>query len=554
VAEAAPAAPKSAFDMMVQYLRDFKVLKDNPREYWAIQIINFLDSTAYFSFLLIGAVFFTTNLGLGDVSAGYVVTAMTVCVTLSLLISGAITDSLGIKKSLIVAIGIQTVSRIGVTVFGLWEGVPEWLTVTLPLPSGDPGFWASLYHFDFAMTAVPGRVWLAALFFILSAPGLAMTITVFQSANRRFSTKRSRSASFSLWYLIMNLGGVFAGIVVIDGVRTWKSIKLFGYTLLEWDWQPDNSWIYAIGAVCGVLSLVTATLLLRREDLTFDARETDESEALAQKEEEAKEPEKKLGAMQILKTVMRQDAFWRLMVLMVAVLGVRAVFAYMYLLMPKYWIRVIGEDVAMGTLQAVNPICIVVGIVLTIPIVGRFNVFKMLVFGAIISSLSLLALMLPWGWFVAEPTLLQSLPGWLEFARPTLEFLLVGGMGDGYFRMSVLMLIVLSVGEILWSPKLSEYCAAIAPKGMEGTYLGMSMLPWFVAKTTVGLLSGHMLLKWCPEGVGERIASGELSFWETPEAMWFVLFIWAIAGPLVAWLFRGWLTRGADLDPTTKTA
>ncbi len=540
MAEAAPAAPKSAFDMMVQYLRDFKVLEDNPREYWAIQIINFLDSTAYFSFLGIGVVFFTANLGLGDVSAGYVVTAMTVGVTLSLLVSGAITDSLGIKKSLLLAIGLQTISRIGVTVFGLWEGVPEWLTMTLPLPSGDPGFWASLYHLDFAMTAVSGRVWLAALFFILSAPGLAMTITVFQSANRRFSTKRSRSASFSLWYLIMNLGGVFAGIVVIDGVRTWKSITLFGYTLLEWDWTPDNSWIYGIGALCGVLSLVTATLLLRREDLTFDARETGEAEALAQKEEEAKEPEKKLGALQILKTVMKQDAFWRLMVLMGAVLGVRAVFTYMYLLMPKYWLRVIGEDVAMGMLQAVNPICIVVGIVLTIPIVGRFNVFKMLVFGAVISSLSLLVLILPWGWFVTDPGFLW---GWFA-----------GDMGTAYFRMSILMLIVLSIGEILWSPKLSEYCAAIAPKGMEGSYLGMSMLPWFVAKTTVGLLSGHMLLEWCPEGIGERIASGELSFWETPEAMWFVLFLWAIAGPAAAWLFRGWLTRGADLDPETKKA
>jgi dipeptide/tripeptide permease len=151
----------------------------------------------------------------------------------------------------------------------------------------------------------------------------------------------------------------------------------------------------------------------------------------------------------------------------------------------------------------------------------------MLVFGAIISSFSLVVLMLPWGWFGAD-------------------------MATGYFRMSLLMLVVLSFGEILWSPKLNEYCAAIAPKGMEGTYLGMSMLPWFVAKTTVGLLSGHMLLRWCPEGVGERIASGELSFWESPEAMWFVLFLWAIAGPLAAWLFRGWLTRGADLDPAKQ--
>jgi MFS family permease len=525
----APQAQKGALDMMIQYFKDFGVLKDNPREYWAIQIINFLDSTAYFAYLGIGVVFFTANIGLGDISAGYVVTAMTVMVTLALLVSGAISDSLGIRKSILLAIGLQTISRIGVTVFGLWEGVPEWLTVTLPLPAGDAGFWASVFAFDFVATDVAGRTWLAALFFILSAPGLAMTITVFQSANRRFSSKRSRSASFSLWYLIMNLGGVAAGIFVIDGVRNWA--------------HADNSWIYGIGAVCGVLSLLTAALLLRREDIDFDEDdEPAEAGALAQKDEEKKEPAKKKGAFEILSIVARQDAFWRLMVLMAAVLGVRAVFTYMYLLMPKYWLRVIGEDVAMGMLQAVNPICIVVGIVLTIPIVGRFNVFKMLVFGAVISSFSLVVLMLPWSWFVLDPesTLFWPLS------------LLQGGMASGYFRMSILMLIVLSVGEILWSPKLNEYCAAIAPKGMEGTYLGMSMLPWFVAKTTVGLLSGHMLLEWCPEGVGERIAAGELTFWESPEAMWVVLFIWAIAGPAAAWIFRGWLTRGADLDPSKQ--
>ena len=482
MADTSPAkAQKSALDMMLQYFKDFAVLADNPREYWGIQIINFLDSCAYFAFIGIGVVFFTDTVGLDDINAGYVVTVMTVLVTLTLLVSGAITDSLGIKRSIILAIGLQTISRAGVAAFGLWEGVP-------------------------------GRAWLAAIFFILSAPGLAMTITVFQSANQRFSTKRSRSASFSFWYLVMNLGGVAAGYFVIDGVRLWLEL--------------DNSFIFVVGAGCGVLGLITGILMLRNLEQVVGEGEEEE---LKKKGERPTPDAEKLGALQILRIVMGQGAFHRLLVLMVVVLGVRAVFVYMYLLLPKYWLRVIGPDVQMGMLQAVNPICIVVGIVLTIPIVGRFNVFKMLVFGAVISSLSLLVLVLPFGWFGAD-------------------------MASGYFTMSVVMLIVLSVGEILWSPKLNEYSAAIAPKGMEGSYLGMSMLPWFVAKTIVGLLSGHMLLRWCPEGIGESLAAGGLPFWQRPEAMWLVLFVWAIAGPVCAWIFRGWLTKGADLDPQKKSA
>jgi dipeptide/tripeptide permease len=91
----------------------------------------------------------------------------------------------------------------------------------------------------------------------------------------------------------------------------------------------------------------------------------------------------------------------------------------------------------------------------------------MLIFGAIISACSLLVMVLPWQFFGDN-------------------------MAHAYFTMSVLMLVILSVGEIIWSPKLNEYIASIAPRGQEGSYLGMSM----------------------------------------------ILFVWAISGPLIAWVYR----------------
>jgi hypothetical protein len=30
--------------------------------------------------------------------------------------------------------------------------------------------------------------------------------------------------------------------------------------------------------------------------------------------------------------------------------------------------------------------------------------------------------------------------------------------------------------------------------------------------------------------------------------MWLVLFLWALAGLILAWMFRGWLTRGTELE------
>ena len=100
------------------------------------------------------------------------------------------------------------------------------------------------------------------------------------------------------------------------------------------------------------------------------------------------------------------------------------------------------------------------------------------------------------------------------------------------------------------SPKLNEYIAEIAPAGQECSYLGMSMVPWFAAKLVVGAISGHLLMRWVPEGIGAQLQAGTLAFWDRPEAMWLILFAWAISGPLIALLFRGWFS--AVLKPTAE--
>ena len=63
-------------------------------------------------------------------------------------------------------------------------------------------------------------------------------------------------------------------------------------------------------------------------------------------------PETKVpGAVAVRKTplaifgeMVREKALWKLLVFIALILGVRAVYTYVYLLMPKYWIRTIGAD------------------------------------------------------------------------------------------------------------------------------------------------------------------------------------------------------------------
>jgi hypothetical protein len=154
----------------------------------------------------------------------------------------------------------------------------------------------------------------------------------------------------------------------------------------------------------------------------------------------------------------------------------------------------------------------------------------MLIYGAMISAFSLFPLALPWQLYSHD-------------------------IARAHYLMALFCMIIVTIGEVAWSPKLYEYTAAIAPKGQEGTYLGLSLIPWFLAKTLTSAFSGHMLEYWSPEKVmvngtavplQEAMVKGQLSYWHTPAAMWLVLGLYALAGCVIALFLRGWLTRGAQ--------
>ncbi|MCF7734007.1 MAG: hypothetical protein K9N23_20145 [Akkermansiaceae bacterium] len=164
------------------------------------------------------------------------------------------------------------------------------------------------------------------------------------------------------------------------------------------------------------------------------------------------------------------------------------------------------------------------GLIILIPIIGRYPVFKMLIYGALITSIALFPMAVPWmiyPWDIVTT----------------------------HYVMAILAMVLVTLGEVIWSPRLNEYTASIAPKGQEGAYLGMSMIPWFAAKTTVSLISGHLLSRWALETVDidgkavplqQAMIDGQLSYWDRPEAMWLYLGLFALAGCLVAWSLREW--------------
>lgn len=452
-------------NMVVRYFRDFGVLRETRKEYWGLQAINILDSTAYFAMLNIAVVCFSEDFGFSDEQSGYLFTLFSSVTTLLLFGSGIVTDWLGIQKA-------SHISMLGQALTNLA------LVLAIQLAPG------------FSRDAIV----VASLF--LMAPFAAMVQTLFQSGNKRFTTQKSRGAGFNLWYLFMNVGAAAGGFII---------------DVMYLELGLPRVHVFTLGVVLRVLCMVLTWWTIRdtQQLLGPDEAPPAVSEGVDKK------------PMSIMLSVLSDKVFWRFVALISLLLGVRAVFVYLSLLHPKFWLRMIGDDARIGTLQALNPVLVMIGLVLFVPLLSRFSVYSMLVVGAIITSLSLFVQAVP-------PMFGVDLVTWT-------------------YGTTVAFLLVLTVGELIWSPRLHEYTAAVAPEGQEGTYFGLAMVPLFAAKTLVSVASGHLLQRWVPEGIGERLQAGNVPFWETPYAMWVVLGTIALAGSVAALLLRGWFTAGTAL-------
>ena len=169
------APPQTAREMILKYFRDFGVLKDTRKEYWGVQIVNILDCTFYFGMLTIASLFLSHDLGLSDKAAGHTIALFTSVVIVMLTVSGMFCDWLGIRVSLRLSMWSLLFLRLAVV------GVAM-------------------------MPSLPNRGFIVGALFLAMAPFTAAIQTIFQAATQRFTTRRSRSAGFNLWYLFMNIG------------------------------------------------------------------------------------------------------------------------------------------------------------------------------------------------------------------------------------------------------------------------------------------------------------------------------------------------------------
>jgi len=335
----------------------------------------------------------------------------------------------------------------------------------------------------------------------------ATTSPVLQAAVQRASAKRTRSFAFSFWYVSFNLAGALTGPFVIDLTRrafldesTGKLVKrAIALPLLGETTFSANTAIMALGFVFATIAFCVIMLVRKDFEHRVDPEDAAAGAGKAQK----------VNPLVALRDVLKDRPFWRFMVLLVLLSLVRMMFQHMHFTWPKYVLREQGEGFPVGTVWSLNAFLILFLAPLGTALTRNRKPFEVLLFGAFISSLS--------------------------------PFVLCLGSAMPF---QIAMILLLTIGEALWSPRLYEYNVSIAPRGREATYVSLASLPYFLAKFLVGPTSGYLLATFVPEQ-GPRNAA----------MLWAIIGLSTIIGPVGIWLGRSWISKNErESEPAAAEA
>jgi MFS family permease len=463
------------------FIAKFTVLKGAQRDLWLTFLIKFLIYTAYSVTNKTMVLWLSKDLGFSDQGAGALVGWLWApAMTVFTLLAGSVTDAVGLRRTFFLGVIICTMARCVMVV------------TTIP-----------------TLALVCGVLPLAV--------GEALGTPVLLAATRRYSTTRQRSISFSMIYMIMNVGYVTAGWI-FDYIRQLD----LRVSVLGFEPSPHQQ-LFFISLVFEVL-LFPAIYFLRRDE-DRDRGEMTRSQSAAPgfwTNIGATVRESAAETVRLFRQLLNQSAFFRLLAFFLLIGFLKAIFLQMDYVFPKFGDRELGLHAPVGRLSAINSIFII----FLVPTIGaltqQFAAYRMVVIGGAICAAGVFIMALPTTWF--EPAALSWFGHWLGHG-----YLGLTGSVHPYYVMAAFYLAVFSIGEAFYSPRVYEYAAAIAPKGQEASYGALAYLPFLVGKLLIGT-AGWLLAAFCPEHGPRR-----------SNILWLIFALAASIAPIGLIVFRRYI-------------
>ena len=491
-----------------------------PRALYGINIPYIIEGLVYFGILTILGKYCSENVGLNDVYAGWVYGAVTGGITFAMLLLGGVTDKLGIRASLGLALGTMAVGRLFVSLSG---------TLSLGSGLGSPMFF----------------VMLAGLFLMVSAYGLYQPAAY--AGVKRYTNPQTAAMGYAVLYALMNLGAFIFG--PISSFTRQKFENVFppnGLTAVFW----------LLTAFTVIACALCLFIITKKVDLA--AHERSKREHKEMKKESAKEesetkkesaPKQKINntafiiyfvlaiaaILNFIVSLRLHDALqitlasvflsataivatWeflrhrpdhpfrdkKLVFFIFILIPVQTLFAHNWLTIPYYLDRAfVGTWVSshFEILSNLNPIIIFVITPIIAGLTAKANVYRMMIIGTLV---------------MAAPT-----------------FLLAAGPVASLF---VVYIVIMSIGEAMWQPRFLQYIAEIAPEGKTGAYMGIGQFPWFLTKMLTSLYSGYFIANYVPQPDSGMV--------QRPGQMWLIYSFIAMISPIALILAKNWMIKG----------
>jgi MFS family permease len=562
----------------VAFRKKFTVLRSAPRELWIILCAYVLENVAYK--LSTGSVlplWLAHELGMNNYTKGLTIGIWSALLTFFTIMVGSFTDVMGIRRTFILGFVVCGLARMGM-LFTTPAMLPLGLGL-LPLALG-------LALMTPVMTAAMKRYSTAAqrsvafsLYYALMNLGFAIGDRMFDYFRHEMGEYGSWSVPWSgtalstyqvmiLWSVLFTVPGLLLtwfflreGVEMTeDGVKITPlevikaSEEPMGRRTVEWArarWAGmgralreswGRKWLWKLGLATALLGLGVclyvrwlkqtsggvdfAAFALWQRHLIFWAYVVVGGLCavcvlVLGRDVVANTSISGAKTVALFESLWPQRAFHRFLLFMALVVGVRMIFYHLNYTLPDFAIRELGAGAPFAQVcNMLNSLMILVLVPICGALSGRFSAYRMVTVGSLISALSVFILVLPPVWF--QPLANGWLGDWVVH-----RWLGVAGVVNPLYLSLFFFTVVLSVGEAIWSPRLYEYAAAIAPKGQEASYMALSVLPYFFAKFGAGSLSGWLLSRFCPETGPRDIAT-----------MWALVGGMALITPVGAFLFR----------------
>lgn len=166
--------------------RTFAAFLKAPRALWGINIPYVFEGLVYFGILTILGKFCSENVALNDVHSGWVYGGVTGGITLAMLLFGGVSDKIGVRVSLALALLVMMLGRILVALSG---------TLSLGSGVGSPMF----------------LLMAAGLLLMVAAYGLYMPAAY--AGVKRYTNPQTAAIGYAVIYGLMNLGAFLSGFV-----------------------------------------------------------------------------------------------------------------------------------------------------------------------------------------------------------------------------------------------------------------------------------------------------------------------------------------------------